>query len=390
MVGVFMSVKEDKLILKGLSKMTPDDILVDNDELMKMIDDTNKNIKKQKKCKLCNKKYNANNRMYGNGCLNNLYRLTGIEKFKGIDDDELYLYNAVLIKLGKTNCGEKVGYFCESYFSMKLFDNLKFIKSDIINNEIKWCIENNRKPIMKLNTAYRVTNILKRNKKKLTIFSDDAKDKLIDKATLKFFNYYFKKLKSVDKDDYEVYYYIQFLFWKLVVIGGLLVQFKLSSKLLSHSVTVIDDEASTLLINDYTNDDDIIKTLKNDTGLKEKIKIILNKYGKDNIIDINSKTVNNSSDCNYTFTGGDLSFSLHTVFIAIIGEKYNNLWNLNITITDRYDFTEILSDDVITKNNKKILNIAATLNDLAAISSEYGVIKPYDVIINFKWDNFKC
>ena len=32
--------------------------------------------------------------------------------------------------------------------------------------------------------------------------------------------------------------------------------------------------------------------------------------------------------------------------------------------------------------------MGTSLNDFAAISSEFGVIKPYDVTISFKWNDF--
>lgn len=380
---------QEKFILKALLKQNPDDILIDKNKLLKMIDETNDTIKKQNKCKLCNKKYTANNRMYGSSCLNNLYKYSKVERFKGIDDEELYLCNVVAIRLGKTDTnGEKIGYVCESYFSKKLFDNVKYIKSDIIDNEIKWCIENDRKPIMKLNTAYRVSNILKRNKKKLIILTDSDKDKLIDTVILQFFKTYFRKLKSVKKIDYQVYYYIQLVFWEFIVANGIFVDYQLSAKLLSHSLTGIDIKPKNLLINDPYEDEDIINIFKNDVGFKKKIKTILDKYGKNNIIDFNSKTVENASECYYTFTSGDLAFSLHNVSLTVKGNKINNLWQLEITIADRYDFTELLANDIFTKKTKKYGYMGKTLNDFAAISSEYGVIKPYDVTISFKWNDF--
>ena len=116
---------------------------------------------------------------------------------------------------------------------------------------------------------------------------------------------------------------------------------------------------------------------------------MLEKYGKDNSIDFNPKTVENASECYYTFTSGDLAYSLHNVSFAIKGNKINNLWNLGTTINDRYDFTELLSNDILTKGTKKYNYKGVSLNDLAAISSEYGLIKPYDVTINFNWDDFK-
>mgnify|MGYP006873226685 CR=1 FL=1 len=84
----------------------------------------------------------------------------------------------------------------------------------------------------------------------------------------------------------------------------------------------------------------------------------------------------------------DLAFSLHNVSFTVKGNKTNDLWQLEITIKDRYDFTELLVNDKLTKDVKKYDYKGIALNDLAAISSEYGVIKPYDVTISFKWNDF--
>ena len=70
---------------------------------------------------------------------------------------------------------------------------------------------------------------------------------------------------------------------------------------------------------------------KNDAGFMKKIKTILKKYGKDNIIDFNPKTVASASECYYTFMGGDLAFSLHNVSFTVKGNKTNDLWQLEIT-----------------------------------------------------------
>ena len=63
-------------------------------------------------------------------------------------------------------------------------------------------------------------------------------------------------------------------------------------------------------------------------------------------------------------------------------------WNLKIRLSDRYDFTRIRLNDVINKNSNEYLTIGNILNDMGAISSAYGVIKEYDVIIEFDWNDF--
>ena len=39
-------------------------------------------------------------------------------------------------------------------------------------------------------------------------------------------------------------------------------------------------------------------------------------------------------------------------------------------------------------NQSQYLKLGNILNDMAAISSEYGVIKPYNITISFDWSDF--
>ena len=133
----------------------------------------------------------------------------------------------------------------------------------------------------------------------------------------------------------------------------------------------------------------IINQIKDDLGFKEEITYLIKKYSKDNVIKFNDNISNNQEESHYQFENNrDLFYSLHSVAISIDGIKENNYWNINITLTDTYDFTEILSNDKYNKGNKKYLSLVNILNDFAAISSQYGVIKSYDIMIKFSWSNF--
>ena len=244
----------------------------------------------------------------------------------------------------------------------------------ILNKKIDNCISKNKKPIMKLNTAYRIAKIIKNSK----LFSNITEDK-IDETILKSLKHYFTIIKTTNTATYEVYYYMQFIIWELVVIGGVLKNYNFASKCLSNSLSIIGTTPKN--INISNTDKKVIDLIKNDSGFKTKLKYIISKYGINNTINFNEDKVSNKNDVYYSFEKGDLFYSLHSIKITLTGEKNNNnKWNLNIILTDIYDFTEILSN-----NNLKPSTI---LNDMAAISSQYGVIKPYDIIIKFDWSDF--
>ena len=67
----------------------------------------------------------------------------------------------------------------------------------------------------------------------------------------------------------------------------------------------------------------------------------------------------------------------------------NNTWNLEIEINDIYDFTDFKAlNEYVDDKNSKFTDIFSTLlNNLGVVSSEYGVIKIYDVKIKFTLNN---
>lgn len=334
---------------------------------------------------MCNKKYRGNSRFYGSSCVKNLYRNTKIDYSKDIEDKELYLHSAIILKLGKTNLSkQKMNYVCESYLSKYYFQKLNFSNNSIIDSHLNYCINNDKKPIMKLNTAYRISNILKRNKKKIELANID--DKTIDETTLKFFKHYFSLIKLTDKTSYEVYYYMQIIFWDLVIIGGIFKKYELSSICLKNSLSVIGEEPKDIKITN--KDKKIISEIKEDSGFQEKIKKLIKKYSKNNIIKFNKDNAKNINDVYYSFNSDDLFYSLHNVAINLNGKKEKGKWNLQITLTDTYDFTEILSNDKFTKKGKKYISLGTMLNDMGAVSSQYGVIKPFNITITFDWGDF--
>lgn len=117
-------------------------------------------------------------------------------------------------------------------------------------------------------------------------------------------------------------------------------------------------------------------------------KQLIKKYSKNNIIKFNKDNAKNINDVYYSFNSDDLFYSLHNVAINLNGKKEKGKWNLQITLTDTYDFTEILSNDKFTKKGKKYISLGSILNDMGAVSSQYGVIKPFNITITFDWGDF--
>ena len=373
--------KQEKLILEKLKQIFKDENNIDSNIINIIeINDVFKN--KKKKCKLCNKEFSGSNKLYGNSCLKNLYKKSDTSYFKDIDDKELFLYTTIALKLNKNNISKNnIDYLCESYLSKLYIEKIDNIKK--LPKEIEECIIYNKKPIMKLNTAYRINNIIKNNKKRV---DKNKIDNIIDESLLNFFKTYFQISKITNPLYYEVCYYMQYIFWEFVVKAGEAKNLKISSKCLEHSLSVLDSKPKDIKFTDKNKY--LIDLIKKEDAFKETIKKLLKKYHKNDKIIFNDSTSKNKKELYYSFEQDDLFYSLHSVKISIKGNKTENKWQLDIELTDTYDFTEILSNDKYKNSKKKYLTKGNLLNDFAAISSKYGVIKSYKITINFKWSDF--
>ena len=87
------------------------------------------------------------------------------------------------------------------------------------------------------------------------------------------------------------------------------------------------------------------------------------------------------------FEGGDLLYALHNATMYVKAKKdKENKWNFEIEINDTYDFTDFkdLKEYADAKEGKLRDIFSSTLNNLGVVSSEYGVIKTYNLKIKFK------
>lgn len=174
---------------------------------------------------------------------------------------------------------------------------------------------------------------------------------------------------------------MQYVFWQVVVIGGILTNKPLSAKLLTNSLSLFGKEPSDLII----EDNKITTKIQENKAFKDKINQLIEKYGKGRkefIVDENSP----AEDISIRFDDADLLYALHKATVAVKATKNeNDIWNLEIEIKDTYDFTEFKNLMEYADSKNVITDIlSTTLNNLGVVSSEYGVIKVYDVKIRFE------
>ena len=172
------------------------------------------------------------------------------------------------------------------------------------------------------------------------------------------------------------------------VIGLNTFDWNLAAKLLEHS---LQERPQDITI----TEDKYIKKITNNITFQEKIKEIVTKYGSDNSFDtgIQKETItfNVPKDSKFfdKIKSYNLLLAIHNGFIQVIGKKNSNSnWDLDIIITDRYDFTD-LQEIAQYVDNGIISMIIATSNNFAMIATSCNVIHEYNVTIKFSIKDWK-
>ena len=288
-------------------------------------------------CKLCNRKFNYKYTLFGRGCLNSAYNILEIQMPEKVEDKELYLCNQVARKLHKVGLSKRKKFDKKIIESKRLIDKVNFeqLTEDLILNGMQFA---------------------------------------------------FNLLKKKNPIMYKVYYYMQYEFWNDIMLGGLLVNFKLSSKLMEHSLGDIDYKPDDVVV----SEPEFINKIKRNQSFKNKIKSLINKYGRNrSVLEVNEKTVNKDEykDIIVEFSDNyDLYLSLHRATLNIIGAKNGNgKWELTVTITDTYDFTDLKNlKEIYDSGNSPLKVIGLILNNYGVASMKYGVLKEYNVTINLE------
>lgn len=171
---------------------------------------------------------------------------------------------------------------------------------------------------------------------------------------------------------------LQHYILKCGVLGLKVKKYDISSELLDHS---LQEKPNDLTITEGK----IIDTIKNDNYFKDKLNEIIKKYGNND----NFNTGENNESL--AFQKGDLFLALHNSYINVLGNKdNNNNWNLEITLFDVYDFTELQEIEKYIDDNDLIIDIlASTDNNLAMLGTSCNVVNEYKITIKFKIENWE-
>lgn len=350
----------------------------------------------EKRCLLCNKPYDYKYKMFGRGCLDNIYEELGIHKPpRFVWNKETYLCNRIAWKNHKYFLSKNKKYeLTQKYIALSYLNKINYEALNDIESRISRYIDNisffsrrdMSEPIsFSLNDVYKSFQYYQKFQKFIKDFQNinwKEVDEKVSEGFIKSLSFIFDITKKTNPISYAIFYSMQYEFWQIVVIGGLFTNKPLSAKLLTNSLTLFGKEPSDLVLE---GDEIKQKLLKSDT-FKKKVNQLIEKYGKEEnefIVDEKSP----QEDTLIRFDNADLLYALHDATLLVKATKdENNKWNLEIEIKDTYDFTDFKDLRKYADEQEEKLKdiISTTLNNLAVASSEYGVIKIYDVKIKFE------
>ena len=359
-----------------------------------------------KRCIVCNKPFEDKNNLFGSECLKNMYDLLGVSIPSGFfRNREKYLCTKVAHINNKFFLGKKNKYVVtEKYIELKYLDKIGYSSFDDIKNKIVKDISminlfsnhvyglgsyDLHDVYMAYNMWNKFNKLIDETLKEIEIINNKEKNNKHDvniamESLLNKFKFIFDTAKISNPIFYSLLYEMQYIFWKVVIVGGVLSAKEISAKLLLHSLVPYGKNIGDFIINDSNIIDRIIKDEVFITKINEAIIYCGNKKEFDS-----AKFKN--FDNNIEFNNNDLLYSLHNVSVYIKGKKIiGNNWNLEIELKDTYDFTDIKNlKEYTTSNNSKVTSaLSSTLNNFGIISQQYGVLKRYDIIIKFKMDNY--
>ena len=355
----------------------------------------------EKRCKLCNKPYEHHYSLFGRGCLENIYELLNFSKPPRIVwNKEWFLCTKIAWKNHKFFLNKKKKYaLAQKYIGLNYLNkmNLNFLDDvkEKILKDIK-SISIFSKNIVEtisftLNDIYILFNYSQRFDEIIKEFQNievEELDEKIAKYFIERLSFIFDKTKISNPISYAVFYSMQYIFWQIVVAGGLLADMKLSAKLLNNSLAPFGKEPSDLII----DDDETITNIIESEEFDKKINELIEKYGQDGMFNLNDYK---NGDLIIRFDDSDLLYALHdaTMFVNAVKNE-DNTWNLEIEINDTYDFTDFKNLKEYADSNKTGKDIlkdifSTLLNNFGVVSSEYGVLEIFDVKIKFHYTTEK-
>lgn len=327
------------------------------------------------RCSVCGRTVSNKIAHFGLGCLKNMCGLIEMEIPKNLKGENLL--NAQITKITKKkllNKKEKT-LLTNRYLTLQLLNKIPLNSYEPMRNEIikdinnigknKKLVSNDTITLKQAYEAFRLYNKFKKIKERAEeVDSEYIQNFLFENLLFAFSTYYRNKkyFGGVISD-------IQCFFWK-AICNILKKTYPNGTEFIEYSLS---ENPKDRLIEDGKLIEDIIK----DENFKEKINSAIENNKNKNYFEI-------TEGLNYASL--DLFLALNNTTINIIGDKESNKWKMDITITDRYDFTDFKEIDEYCDNNIIKGLFGSTANNMAMISVASGVMHEYNVTIKFKMD----
>ena len=330
------------------------------------------------RCSVCGRNVSNKTAHFGLGCLKNMCSLIDMDKPKNLKGENLLNIKISKITKKKSLNKEEKTLLTNRYLTLQLLNKIPLNNYDSMRNKIMKDINNigkNKKlisnDIITLKQAYeafKLYNKFQKIKEKAEEVDSEYIQNFLFENLLFAFSTYYRNKKYFGGVIADIQYY----FWK-TISNMLKKTYPNGMEFIEYSLL---ENPQDKLIENGKLIDDIIK----DENFKEKIKVCILNNKNNNHFEI-------TEGLNYIST--DLFLALNNTTINIIGNKESNKWKLDITIIDRYDFTDFKEIDEYCDNNIIKGLFGSTANNMAMISVASGVMHEYNITIKFKidWDD---
>ena len=333
--------------------------------------------------------------VFGKGCVKNIYSFLDMPMPKKIKLREETLYKNIMRKTNThfISSNQKI-WLADRYLTYQYLDKLEYGTYDLVKEQINDDIQNIRKikvteepkssKTMSLKQSY---DLYKKTIKFQNGIDKISKGNLTDEDSIKTiitsFSFIFNMSKNRSQYEKNAFKAMQYAFWQTVIeIGGKYAEFPISADFLQHA---LEKEPKNLII----TEGQIIQEILNDESFNININNIIKKYGKDFDEFIFDSLKDDSFPMN--FNDKDLYFAIHSAALYVKGKKVADKWILEIKIHDRYDYSEKKTPDKYYNDTSSVAKslLSSTLYNLAHFSTKCGVMKEYDIDIQFSIEGFE-
>ena len=306
---------------------------------------------------------------------------TGLNDIKNLNGESL-LNKKILALCNKKKLPKKQSQMLTNrYLTLNLLNDVALEEYDEYKESLKKDIDliNNHTKIEELNsfnliTMKQASEIKKQYNKHEKFFKnlndgkyDTIQNLSFDIIRFAFSNYYSKKPYLSDMTQIAQYGILQSGALGLKALG-----WNFAADCLVHS---LQEEPKDMII----TEGDIIEQVKANEVFKIGINKILKKYEKQKQF----KTKNQEESIG--FNTANLFFALHNAYLDVTGKKQiDGTWNLDVTIEDDYDFTDLQELEKYVDNEEYIKSfVGALANNFAMIANSCNVINTYHITIKF-------